>query len=137
MTALPPLLVGGLKLIVAWLGPGVAVPIVGGPGGVMRLNVAVSEVGAVNVRLQIPAVQLAPDQPLKTEPAAGVAVKVNAVLKLNDAEQVAPQLIPAGTDTTVPVPVPDLVMASASPLMLNVTDSVPVPPVLVAETSAG
>jgi hypothetical protein len=34
-------------------------------------------------------------QPVKTEPAAGVAVKVTSDPLANDAEQVAPQSIPA------------------------------------------
>jgi hypothetical protein len=52
--------------------------------------------------------QPAPDQPAKREPAAGVAVSVTEVPSPYFAEQVAPQLIPAGADETVPAPEPAL-----------------------------
>src|SRR5438552_7389138 len=45
-------------------------------------------------------------QPVKVEPAAAVAVNVTAVPLAKLAEQVAPQLIPAGELVTVPLPVP-------------------------------
>src|SRR6185503_8206401 len=48
----------------------------------------------------------APLQPVKVAPAAGVAVSVTAVPLLKDAEQVAPQLTPAGALVTVQGPVP-------------------------------
>src|SRR5436309_3078665 len=44
--------------------------------------------------------------PMKVEPAAGVAVSVTAVPLAKLAEQVAPQLIPAGELVAVPLPVP-------------------------------
>src|SRR2546428_11284781 len=47
-----------------------------------------------------------PLQPVKVEPAAGVAVSVTAVPLVKLAEQVAPQLMPAGELVTVPLPVP-------------------------------
>ncbi|CDH44882.1 hypothetical protein BN874_20002 [Candidatus Contendobacter odensis Run_B_J11] len=46
--------------------------------------------------------------PAKVEPLATVAVRVTVVPLLNLAEQVAPQLIPAGLVITVPEPVPAL-----------------------------
>lgn len=56
---------------------------------------------------QVPVPVQAPLQPAKTEPgAAGDAVRVTDEPLLNDAEQVAPQLIPAGELVTVPEPVP-------------------------------
>jgi hypothetical protein len=59
---------------------------------------------------QVPVpVQPAPLQPVKVEPVAGAAVKVIAVPLAKLAEQVAPQLMPAGALVTVPVPVPALV----------------------------
>jgi hypothetical protein len=68
---------------------------------------AVTDTGAVPmVKLQVPVPEQAPDQPAKTEPAAGVAVRVIRVLVLKLAEQVAPQLIPAGELLTDPDPVP-------------------------------
>src|SRR6266581_4777681 len=50
--------------------------------------------------------QTPPLQPVKVEPAAGAAVSVTAVPLVKLAEQVAPQLIPAGALVTVPLPVP-------------------------------
>ena len=49
-----------------------------------------------------------PLQPVKVEPAAGVAVKVTKEFAVNEAEHVLPQLIPAGALVTMPVPAPDL-----------------------------
>ena len=50
-----------------------------------------------------------PDQPVKTEPADGVAVSVTCVPSAKLAEQVAPQSIPAGPLETEPDPAPDFV----------------------------
>ena len=76
-------------------------------------NVAVTEAAAFIVTVQEPVpVQLPPLQPLKVDPAAGVAVKVTAVPLAKAAEQVAPQAMPAGALETVPVPAPALVIAS-------------------------
>ena len=58
----------------------------------------------VTVHVPEAAVQ-APDQPVKALPAVGVAVSVTAVPELNEAEQVEPQLMPAGEDATEPFPV--------------------------------
>src|SRR5579864_3883794 len=49
----------------------------------------------------------APVNPPKVEPEAGVAVSVTDVPLGKLAEQLAPQLIPEGLETTVPLPVPD------------------------------
>jgi hypothetical protein len=48
----------------------------------------------------------APDQPVKVEPEAGVALRVTLVPEANFAVQVDPQLIPEGLLPIVPVPVP-------------------------------
>jgi hypothetical protein len=45
-----------------------------------------------------------PDEPVKVEAAAGLAVRVIAVPALKLAEHVNPQLIPAGELVTVPTP---------------------------------
>lgn len=58
--------------------------------------------------MQAPVPVHAPLQPVKAEPAAGLAARLIAAPEANVAEQLAPQLIPAGTLVTVPVPVPDL-----------------------------
>src|SRR5207244_3221624 len=49
-----------------------------------------------------------PVNPEKLEPESGTAVSVMLVPAANSVEQLAPQLIPAGLEVTVPVPVPDL-----------------------------
>jgi hypothetical protein len=47
-----------------------------------------------------------PLQPANLEPATGVAVSVTTVPAGKGALQAAPQLMPAGEETTVPEPVP-------------------------------
>ena len=56
--------------------------------------------------VQVPVPVHAPDQPVKTEPAAGEAVKASEAPEARVAWQVAPQEIPV--PVTVPDPVPDL-----------------------------
>ena len=75
----------------------------------ISVNVAVTEVSAVKLTVQVPVpVQPPPDQPANDDPAAGVAVSVTAVEFANAVEHVAPQAMPAGTLETEPVPVPAL-----------------------------
>src|SRR3989441_9625910 len=72
-----------------------------------RLKVAVTVVAAERVIVHDPVPEQPPPvQPLKVEPAAGVAVNVTAVPLVKLAEQVTPQLIPTGALVTVPLPVP-------------------------------
>jgi len=56
---------------------------------------------------------LGPVQPVKVEPAFGVAVSMTDVPESNGALQVDPQLIPGGLEVTVPLPVPALVTVNA------------------------
>jgi hypothetical protein len=51
----------------------------------------------------------APDQPTNSEPASATAERVTTVPSGNWLEQVAPQVIPAGAEVTVPVPAPAFV----------------------------
>ena len=79
----------------------------------MSVKVAVTAVGAISVTLQVPVpLQPPPVQPVKVEPTVGVAVSVIVVPWLNVAEHVAPQLMPAGDEVTVPAPVPAWVTES-------------------------
>jgi hypothetical protein len=64
-----------------------------------------------------PLLQLVPLHPPNVEPTAGVAVNVTRVPLLNDAEQVPPQLMPAGLLVTVPFPVPLLVTVFTKPIV--------------------
>lgn len=47
-----------------------------------------------------------PDQPVKVEPDAGVAARITVAPLVTFAVQVEPQLMPAGEEVTVPLPVP-------------------------------
>jgi hypothetical protein len=69
------------------------------------LKVAVTVAAAVT--LQGPVLVQLPLQPLNVLPEVGVAVSATVVPFANDAEHVAPQLIPAGELVTVPGPVTD------------------------------
>src|SRR5437870_10123002 len=74
---------------------------------VCTAKVAVTVVAAPSVTVQVPVPALPPPlQPVKMEPAAGVAVRVTAVPLAYAAAQVAPHEMPAGLLGTVPVPAP-------------------------------
>src|SRR5438094_943514 len=73
------------------------------------LKVAVTVVPAETATTHVPVPEHPPPlQPVKVEPAAGAAVSVTAVPLVKLAEQVTPQVIPAGVLVTVPMPVPAL-----------------------------
>jgi hypothetical protein len=77
--------------------------------------VAVTVVDAVSVTVQVPVPEQPPPlQPLKMEPAVGVAVKVIAVPLAYAAMQVAPHAMPAGLLVTVPIPAPVLLTVSVN-----------------------
>lgn len=79
----------------------------------LAVKVAVTVVAALRVTVQPPVpLHPPPDQPPKVDPAAAVAVSVTAAPELKVAVHVAPQLIPAGEDVTVPEPVPVLATVS-------------------------
>ena len=71
-------------------------------------NVAVTLCEAPMVTVQAPVPVHAPLQPVNVEPAAGAAVRVTFAPELKLALHVAPQLMPAGDEVTVPLPVPAL-----------------------------
>ncbi len=73
---------------------------------------AVTVVAAVKVTVQEPVPEHPPPlHPVKVEPVAGVAVRVTAVPLAKVAEQVVPQVIPAGELVTVPLPLPPVLTA--------------------------
>jgi hypothetical protein len=79
------------------------------------LNVAVTACAALIVTVQVPVAEHPPPlQPVKVEPAAGVAVRVTAAPLANVAEHVVPHEIPAGALVMVPPPAPVLLTVSAS-----------------------
>jgi 4-hydroxy-L-threonine phosphate dehydrogenase PdxA len=74
------------------------------------VKAAVTALAAVIETVHAVAVEDAhPVQPAKVEVASGAAVRVTLELASKEAEQVAPQAMPAGVDETVPPPVPVLV----------------------------
>jgi len=88
-------------------------------------NVAVTVVAALSVTVQVPVPEQPPPlQPVKVEPAVGVAVKATAVLPEKLAEQVAPQETPAGLLVTVPAPAPVLETVSVKDCDANVAVTV-------------
>jgi hypothetical protein len=111
-----------------------------------RVNVGAGEKVAMTGTAAVPMVKLqvpVPEQPAPVQPAKtdadeeGVAVSVISVLVLKLAEQVAPQLIPAGALATDPDPVPASVtftgkeagmkLALTDCAEFMVTEHVPVP----------
>src|SRR5881628_498365 len=109
--------------------PEIVAPAVGvmmeAAGGVMSVNVAVTVVAALRVTVQAPGPEQPPPlQPLKVEPAAGVAVSVTAVPLAKLAVQVAPQLMPAGLLVTLPAPVPALETVSVKVCRVKVAVTV-------------
>ena len=70
--------------------------------------------------VQVPVPVQPPLQPENVEPAAGVAVSVTDVPLANAAEQVVPQLMPAGALVTVPLPVPAFAIARVKGCSANV-----------------
>ncbi|MEZ4402234.1 MAG: hypothetical protein R3B06_19575 [Kofleriaceae bacterium] len=87
---------------------------------------AVTVAAAFMVTLQVPVPeQPPPDQPVKVEPALGAADNVDAGAGGVGLEQLlAPQAIPAGTRTSVPLPVPALATVRVKLWALNAASTV-------------
>lgn len=80
----------------------------------MMLKVALTERAADMLTVQVLAAPVhAPVHPEKLEPAPGVAVRVTEVFAAYCSMQSEPQLMPAGVDVTVPLPLPPRVTLSA------------------------
>ncbi len=75
----------------------------------VTLNVAVTDFETSMDTVQGPVPEQAPLQPANVDPALATAVSVTVVPLAKAAEQMEPQLIPAGELVTVPDPVPALV----------------------------
>jgi hypothetical protein len=89
------------------------------------LNVARTVREAVRLTVHVvPETASHPDQPANTEPDAAAAVSVTCVPFVNDAAHVLPQLMPAGLDVTVPLPVPGFCTVSVDCCWLNVACTV-------------
>jgi hypothetical protein len=101
---------------------------VGGGDGVEVSKVAVTVMLLLIGTVQEPVpVQPSPLQPAKTDPEAGIAVRMTVVPPENDREQVVPQLMPLGLLVTVPLPAPFLVIWSVKvpPLPLPLASKPP------------
>jgi len=78
---------------------------------------AVTVVAAFMVTTHVPVpVHPPPVQPVKVDPAAGVAVSVTGVPLKYAAEQIEPQFMPARLLETVPLPVPAFEIVSIGPI---------------------
>jgi hypothetical protein len=87
-------------------------------------NIAVTDVAAVTVTTHVPLPeQPLPDQAMNVEPGVASAVSVTIWPEVKAAAHVAPQLIPAGLEVTVPLPVPVLFTVRVSWSSVNVAVS--------------
>ena len=68
------------------------------------MKVAVTLRAWVMDTVQVPVPEQSPVQPAKRHPFAGVAVSRTLALDLYECVHVRPQLIPAGVETTLPLP---------------------------------
>jgi hypothetical protein len=96
------------------------------------LKRAVTDFAASMVTLRVVVPVPSPLQPLNVEPDAGVAVKVTFDPLVKLAEQVVPQLMPAGLLVTVPLPAPVLLTESKKDATVTVVVLVNVGAVIVA-----
>ena len=98
------------------------------------LKAAVTFLAAFMFMTQDPVPEQSPPQPAKLLPVSAVACRVTEEFVVNNATQLLPQLIPAGTVLTSPVPAPDLLTVRVWVLLgvaaLDAEDHGPVPTVL-------
>src|SRR3954452_20058298 len=111
LQVLPQLIPAGLEVTLPLPAPALVTVSVWVEGGV-GAKVALTVLAASMVTVQLPVPLQAPPQPVKVEPAAGVAVNETMLPAAKEALQVLPQLIPAGLEVTVPLPEPALVTVS-------------------------
>src|SRR5260221_4792044 len=99
-------------------------------------NAAVTLVAASIVTRHAPIPLHAPLQPANADPSAGAANSATEAAGEKFSVQVAPQLIPAGLEVTLPLPVPDFVTDIAYTVGVTLTEAeaAPVPAALVALT---
>src|SRR5512138_322659 len=74
---------------------------------VAESNTADTDLAALIATTQEPVPEQAPPQPVNVEPAAGAAVSVTFAAEAKLPVQALPQLMPAGEEVIVPLPVPD------------------------------
>ena len=98
------------------------------------LKTAVTFLLPLMFMMQDPVPEQSPPQPAKLLPVSAVACRVTEAFVVNNATQLLPQLIPAGTVLTSPVPAPDLLTVRVWVLLgvaaLDANDQGPVPTVL-------
>lgn len=85
-------------------------------------NSAVTERFWSSVTVQVPVPAHAPLQPRKTEPLAGVAVRVTRVPDVCGSRQSVPQSIPGGDEVILPVPEPSASTSSQRNVGCDVVD---------------
>jgi len=102
----PQLTPEGLLVIVP--APVPALSTVSSTGGIVEVNVAVTEVAEMRLTVQVEIPLQAPVHPVNVEPELGAADNATGVPVGKLARHVVPQLIPKGLLVTVPLPVPAL-----------------------------
>src|SRR5947208_1813925 len=97
-----------------------------------RSNVAVTDLAAVSVTVHLLLDTVSqPLQLVKVDPGSTTAVSTTTAPLPKMTEQVAPQLIPPGLETTRPLPVPALLTARVTPAWGTKVANTKVVPVIV------
>jgi hypothetical protein len=82
----------------------------------LKFAVAFLAEDMATVQAPVPALAQSPLQPTNIDPGLAEAVSSTAVPLANEAEHVAPQLMPAGEEVTAPLPVPERATVSVCAL---------------------